>query len=82
MRTGLDLTEECKNTDFVFKKALVIIKDNRSKANDSEIIQPVTAQSCFNATYSQTAVNLSALIGTRITLTFPSTEQSAPLNQR
>lgn len=32
-----------KNTDFVFKLALVLIKTNRSKTNDSEIIQPVTA---------------------------------------
>lgn len=60
----------------------MIVKDNRSNTNDSEIIQPVTAQSCFNATYLQTAENLPVLIGTRITLTFPSTEQNAPLNQR
>lgn len=83
MRTGLHLTDHCKkNTDFVFKQALVIVKDNSSNTNDSEIIQPVTAQSCFNATYLQTAENLPVLIGTRITLTFPSTEQNAPLNQQ
>lgn len=76
------LLKNTKNTGFVFKQALVIIKDNRAKTNYSEIIQLVTAQSCFNATYSQTAANLFVLIGTRITLTFPSTEQNAPLNQR
>jgi len=37
------LPQYVENTDFVFKQTLVLIKTNKSKTNDSEIIQPLTA---------------------------------------